>query len=96
MARRTPRPAATRHHVLPPHRERCPWGTGPLLVAYHSTRTITTPAGIWHLTVRVRDPTAWQDLRQRLEERHATRRAQRRVRKVPAADLALLEQLLLT
>ena len=45
--------------------------------------------------LRVNDQAAWQDLRQRLEERHETRRAQRRFRKDPAAYLARLEQHLL-
>ncbi len=45
--------------------------------------------------LRVTDLAAWQDLRQRLQERHETRRAQRRFRKDPAAYLALLEQRLL-
>jgi hypothetical protein len=45
--------------------------------------------------LRVSDQAAWQDLRQRLAERHETRRAQRRFRKDPAAYLARLEQHLL-
>jgi hypothetical protein len=54
MARRTPRPAATRQHLLEPHRDRCPSCTGPLWVAYHSTRTVTTLDAVWRLTLRVR------------------------------------------
>ena len=66
---------------------------------FGSVRLVTVLAtphqGFSASDLQVRDPAAWQDLRQRLEERHETRRAQRRFRKDPAAYLALLEQHLL-
>jgi hypothetical protein len=69
------------------------------LVVRGSVRLVTVLAtphqGFSASDLQVRDPAAWQDLRQRLEKRHETRRAQRRFRKDPAAYLALLEQHLL-
>ncbi len=45
--------------------------------------------------LRLRDRGAWQHLRQQLDERAETRRAQRRFRRDPATYLAALEQQLL-
>jgi len=54
MARRTPRPPATRDHLLEPCHDRCPRCGGPLWTAYHSHRKVTRLDGVWHLTLRIR------------------------------------------
>jgi hypothetical protein len=45
--------------------------------------------------LRPRDLAAWKALRQRVDARHSTRRAQARFRRDPAASLATIEQQLL-
>jgi Transposase, Mutator family len=60
MARRTRRPAPTQQQLLAPCRDRCPHCGGPAHVAYHNRRTVTTLAGVYRLTLRIRrclDPT---------------------------------------
>jgi hypothetical protein len=54
MARRTGRPVPTHHQLLAPCRDRCPACQGPLWVAYHNQRTITTLTGVYRLTLRIR------------------------------------------
>jgi hypothetical protein len=54
MPRRTPRPAATSHRLLEPTHQRCWLCDGPLWVAYHSHRTVTTLEGLIALTLVVR------------------------------------------
>jgi hypothetical protein len=54
MARRTRRPVPTHHQLLEPCRERCLQCQGPLWVAYHNQRTITTLTGVYRLTLRIR------------------------------------------
>lgn len=51
MARRSPRPNATREEVLRPQRERCMSCGKPLWVAYHNSRTVNTLEGLCKLTV---------------------------------------------
>ncbi|SRR5258708_39966694 len=54
MARRSPRPEATQEKLLTPLKERCEQCGHPLWVANHSHRTVTTPSGLWKLTLVVR------------------------------------------
>jgi hypothetical protein len=54
MARRYRRPPATQHQELAPLRTRCVGCGGPLWVAYHSRRTVTTLAGAVRLRLQVR------------------------------------------
>lgn len=54
MPRRAPRPAATSHRLLEPQHRRCWLCDGPLWVAYHSHRTVTTLEGVVSLTLVVR------------------------------------------
>jgi MULE transposase domain len=54
MARRTPRPEATREKTLTPLKEQCEQCGQPLWVAYHGHRTVSTLSGVWKLTVVVR------------------------------------------
>ena len=54
MARRTRRPAPTHQLLLAPCRERCPHCGSPAHVAYHNGRTVTTLAGVYRLTLRIR------------------------------------------
>jgi hypothetical protein len=54
MARRTRRPTPTHQRLLTPCRDRCAPCGGPLWVAYHSRRTVTTLAGVYRLILRVR------------------------------------------
>jgi hypothetical protein len=54
MARRHRRPPATTSRQLEPLRTRCGGCGGPLWVAYHSHRTVTTLEGVVRLTVPVR------------------------------------------
>src|SRR5688500_16824288 len=54
MARRRRRPPPTRHKQLEPLRERCRGCGGPLWVAYHSRRTVTTLDDVVRLTLQVR------------------------------------------
>jgi hypothetical protein len=54
MARRRRRPPATTYRQLEPLRTRCVGCGGPLWVAYHSHRTVTTLDGVVRLTVPVR------------------------------------------
>ena len=54
MPRRAPRPAATAHRLLESHHRRCWLCDGPLWVAYHSHRTVTTLDGLVSLTLVVR------------------------------------------
>jgi hypothetical protein len=56
-----------------------------------ATREGRVPA----VDVRLNDRMAWQHLRQRLNDRRDTRRAQRRFRRDPTAYVTRLEQLLL-
>ena len=71
----------------------------PSLVVRGAVRLIAamvTPAQGWRPELlRPLDLGAWRQLRQELEQRHAARRAQRRFRHDPAADLAAAEALLL-
>ncbi len=53
MARRTRRPPATGVQTLRPLRRQCSTCGGPLWVAYHTARTITTLADVCRLTVTV-------------------------------------------
>jgi len=53
MARRTPRPTATRSHQLEPCHGRCPHCGGPLWTAYHAHRKVTRLDGVWRLTLRI-------------------------------------------
>src|SRR6476469_5686085 len=54
MARRQPRPAASRHYRLEPYQRRCAHCGGPAHVAYHSRRTVATLDGLYALTLVVR------------------------------------------
>ena len=54
MARRRRRPPATQHKELVPLRTRCVGCGGPLWVAYHSHRTVTTLEGAVRLRLQVR------------------------------------------
>jgi len=54
MARRSRRPAPTHHQLLATCRDQCPACQGPLWVAYHNQRTITTLTGVYRLTLRIR------------------------------------------
>jgi hypothetical protein len=54
MPRRTPRPTAPAHRLLEPEQRRCWLCAGPLWVAYHSHRTVTTLEGLVALTLVVR------------------------------------------
>src|SRR5437763_287854 len=54
MARRTRRPAPTHQQFLAPCRDRCPHCGGAAHVAYHNGRTVTTLAGVYRLTLRIR------------------------------------------
>lgn len=54
MPRHEPRPAATSHRLLEPQHRRCWLCDGPLWVAYHSHRTVTTLEGLVSLTLSVR------------------------------------------
>src|SRR5437867_9370920 len=54
MARRRRRPPATQHTDLEPIRTRCAGCGGPLWVAYHSHRTVTTLEGVVRLRLQVR------------------------------------------
>jgi hypothetical protein len=54
MARRRCRPPATEHKELAPIRTRCVTCSGPLWVAYHSRRTVTTLEGVVRLRLQVR------------------------------------------
>jgi hypothetical protein len=54
MARRRRRPPATQHKDLEPLRTRCVGCGGPLWVAYHSHRTVTTLDGLVGLRLQVR------------------------------------------
>ncbi len=54
MSRREPRPVATSHRLLEPQQPRCWICNGPLWVAYHSHRTVTTLDGLVSLTLVVR------------------------------------------
>jgi hypothetical protein len=54
MARRRRRPPATQHTELTPVRARCAGCGGPLWVAYHSHRTVTTLEGVVRLRLQVR------------------------------------------
>jgi hypothetical protein len=54
MTRREPRPAATSYQLLEPHHQRCWLCAGPLWVAYHSHRTVSTLDGLVSLTLVVR------------------------------------------
>jgi hypothetical protein len=54
MPRREPRPAATSQRLLAPQHRRCWLCDGPLWVAYHSHRTVTTLEGLVFLTLVVR------------------------------------------
>lgn len=54
MPRRERRPAATSHRLLEPCQQRCWVCAGPLWVAYHSHRTVTTLEGLTSLTLVVR------------------------------------------
>jgi len=54
VARRRRRPPPTAQARLEPVRERCPGCGGPLWVAYHSHRTVTTLGEVVRLTVQVR------------------------------------------
>jgi len=46
MARRTPRPPATRDQLLEPCHDRCPQCGGPLWTVYHCHRTVTRLDGV--------------------------------------------------
>jgi hypothetical protein len=54
MARREPRPAATKHRLLEPQRDRCAGCAMVIWVAYHGLRTVTTLDGVWRLRLKVR------------------------------------------
>lgn len=54
MPRQDPRPAATSHRLLEPQHRHCWLCHGPLWVAYHSHRTVTTLEGLVSLTLVVR------------------------------------------
>jgi MULE transposase domain len=54
MARRSPRPEASRHVVLRPMLERCEDCGGALWVAHHKRRTVTTLQGVYDLRLVVR------------------------------------------
>ena len=54
MPRRAPRPTAASHRLLDPEQRRCWLCDGPLWVAYHSHRTVTTLEGLVALTLVVR------------------------------------------
>jgi hypothetical protein len=54
MARRTPRPTATATRTVPPGRARCWACGGPAWTVFHAHRTVTTLAGVLHLTLPVR------------------------------------------
>ena len=54
MPRRESRPTATSHRLLEPQQRRCWLCDGPLWVAYHSHRTVTTLEGLVSLTLVVR------------------------------------------
>lgn len=54
MARRRRRPSPTQQRRLAPLGERCRGCGGPLWVAYHSHRTVTTLDGVVRLTLQVR------------------------------------------
>lgn len=54
MARREPRPAATKHQLLEPQRDRCAGCGMAIWVAYHGLRTVTTLNGVWRLRLKVR------------------------------------------
>jgi len=54
MARRTPRLEATHEKTLLPLKARCEQCGQLLWVAYHRHRTVTTPSGLWKLTLVVR------------------------------------------
>jgi hypothetical protein len=54
MARKKPRPPATADLLLEPCQTRCPVCDGPLWVAYHNARTVSTLAGLRRLTLRIR------------------------------------------
>src|SRR2546426_1358976 len=51
MARREPRPPASREEILRPQRESCSTCGKRLWVAYHNTRTVSTLRGLCRLTV---------------------------------------------
>jgi len=53
MARRRRRPPATQHRDLEPVHTRCAGCGGPLWVAYHSRRTVTTLEGVVRLRLRL-------------------------------------------
>src|SRR5213593_5177510 len=54
MARRRRRPPATEHKEITPVRTHCAGCGGPLWVAYHSRRTVTTLEGVVGLRLQVR------------------------------------------
>jgi hypothetical protein len=71
----------------------------PALVLRGSVRVLavvaTPPTGLTAAALAPRDLPAWRALRARLEQRHASRRAQLRFRRDPAAYLRRLEDQLL-